>query len=406
MEILNERNEKWTPQVIEMLKDGWLAIGYTVMNQNSARKRIALASDAESQRALEEWVLERVEEGYLVAVRYYVAKSPCQMKDSEFVGRILLRHTACNHEVIVELIAEQMPDDAQDDLVEGLELKGAAEEFALATALSGSGSRIAYSNVLDINPETQGYLSGEIVRSTKVGRNKPCPCGSGKKYKKCCGSVMAHGMDYKDQQGGVKNFFPMFPDGEQNIIAQAMLECYKNARQKNKEAWAVIADCGDLQFFYPFDCDKHLPYDESRAGVLADAELAHARYGRPKPITIKVERITAEVARGLESAPATTRYPGGLCDFCSTPTKPSKVYDCEDFLKFDGETSIGGWAACNKCSSLIDTGDRSGLVKHQVATAIKQHGRNSFSAAGMRRMKELFERTNDDFRRHRKLVQT
>jgi len=25
------------------------------------------------------------------------------------------------------------------------------------------------------------------VRSTKVGRNNPCPCGSGKKYKKCCG---------------------------------------------------------------------------------------------------------------------------------------------------------------------------------------------------------------------------
>jgi preprotein translocase subunit SecA len=23
----------------------------------------------------------------------------------------------------------------------------------------------------------------------KVGRNDPCPCGSGKKYKKCCGAV-------------------------------------------------------------------------------------------------------------------------------------------------------------------------------------------------------------------------
>ncbi|MFM8796844.1 MAG: SEC-C metal-binding domain-containing protein, partial [Betaproteobacteria bacterium] len=23
---------------------------------------------------------------------------------------------------------------------------------------------------------------------TKVGRNEPCPCGSGKKIKKCCGS--------------------------------------------------------------------------------------------------------------------------------------------------------------------------------------------------------------------------
>jgi preprotein translocase subunit SecA len=29
----------------------------------------------------------------------------------------------------------------------------------------------------------------QVVRSgTKVGRNDPCPCGSGKKYKKCCGA--------------------------------------------------------------------------------------------------------------------------------------------------------------------------------------------------------------------------
>jgi SEC-C motif-containing protein len=27
----------------------------------------------------------------------------------------------------------------------------------------------------------------QVVRETpKVGRNEPCPCGSGKKYKKCC----------------------------------------------------------------------------------------------------------------------------------------------------------------------------------------------------------------------------
>jgi preprotein translocase subunit SecA len=25
------------------------------------------------------------------------------------------------------------------------------------------------------------------ISSVKVGRNDPCPCGSGKKYKKCCG---------------------------------------------------------------------------------------------------------------------------------------------------------------------------------------------------------------------------
>ena len=26
-----------------------------------------------------------------------------------------------------------------------------------------------------------------VTRDTKIGRNEPCPCGSGKKYKKCCG---------------------------------------------------------------------------------------------------------------------------------------------------------------------------------------------------------------------------
>lgn len=38
------------------------------------------------------------------------------------------------------------------------------------------------------------FIDGELVKpkpivreSAKVGRNDPCPCGSGKKYKKCCG---------------------------------------------------------------------------------------------------------------------------------------------------------------------------------------------------------------------------
>lgn len=34
------------------------------------------------------------------------------------------------------------------------------------------------------------YVSGEFPRTpqqVKTGRNDPCPCGSGKKFKKCCG---------------------------------------------------------------------------------------------------------------------------------------------------------------------------------------------------------------------------
>ena len=29
--------------------------------------------------------------------------------------------------------------------------------------------------------------SGTVRKDKKIGRNDPCPCGSGKKYKKCCG---------------------------------------------------------------------------------------------------------------------------------------------------------------------------------------------------------------------------
>lgn len=35
---------------------------------------------------------------------------------------------------------------------------------------------------------TREYRASQIfVREVKIGRNDPCPCGSGKKYKNCCG---------------------------------------------------------------------------------------------------------------------------------------------------------------------------------------------------------------------------
>ncbi len=34
---------------------------------------------------------------------------------------------------------------------------------------------------------TREWRESKIIRREKVGRNDPCPCGSGKKHKKCCG---------------------------------------------------------------------------------------------------------------------------------------------------------------------------------------------------------------------------
>ena len=41
---------------------------------------------------------------------------------------------------------------------------------------------------IDFVEQTQSVAAPQISKpSPKVGRNDPCPCGSGKKYKKCCG---------------------------------------------------------------------------------------------------------------------------------------------------------------------------------------------------------------------------
>jgi hypothetical protein len=48
-----------------------------------------------------------------------------------------------------------------------------------------------WNNIFTADERKQFYreqkASGTIIVGEKTGRNDPCPCGSGKKYKKCCG---------------------------------------------------------------------------------------------------------------------------------------------------------------------------------------------------------------------------
>ena len=50
----------------------------------------------------------------------------------------------------------------------------------------------AWDNLLTEERRVELYreqkASGTVRKDKKVGRNDPCPCGSGKKYKKCCGA--------------------------------------------------------------------------------------------------------------------------------------------------------------------------------------------------------------------------
>ncbi len=75
------------------------------------------------------------------------------------------------------------------------EMSAAIREDTIRMLLSAAPREEEVKRVEVAKPTTEGFAGGPAVAKTpvrkkpaeKVGRNDPCPCGSGKKYKKCCG---------------------------------------------------------------------------------------------------------------------------------------------------------------------------------------------------------------------------
>ena len=61
------------------------------------------------------------------------------------------------------------------------ELDGVVRQLGERSAFVRDGGRLYYMDGVALRPAAYRR------EAPKVGRNDPCPCGSGKKYKKCCG---------------------------------------------------------------------------------------------------------------------------------------------------------------------------------------------------------------------------
>lgn len=217
-------------------------------------------------------------------------------------------------------------------------------------------------------------------------------------------------MDFKDKQPGTNKFYPISDAAEANAMNEAMLTCYRDSQLRGMEAWFAVVTCAGVKFVYPMDCDKGIPEDKVIKFMRARVQQQHEQWGRPKwTEPAKLIHITADVVRELEAGPRRIDKAGDNpgCDFCSTPIKqPFKVYDCEDFVKLDGITSTGGWAACQHCSRFIDADDRAGLVNHQVAVTLKMPEYATEDKQFEQRLREGFERSTSDFWKHRKFTQS
>ena len=56
------------------------------------------------------------------------------------------------------------------------------------TQVNIGGAGLPLSEMSNMAAMLRGTSAPTPVRQQKVGRNEPCPCGSGKKFKKCCGA--------------------------------------------------------------------------------------------------------------------------------------------------------------------------------------------------------------------------
>lgn len=83
---------------------------------------------------------------------------------------------------------EEMVLDIKHDVVKILMNLRKQEEVKREEAAKITGAALQALNSLDNGQQMKSEVNRTVVnQGPKVGRNDPCPCGSGKKYKNCCG---------------------------------------------------------------------------------------------------------------------------------------------------------------------------------------------------------------------------
>ena len=108
------------------------------------------------------------------------------LENDKFSANIIKR-VAERHENFMEVVNKLLGTNYTfDELLEHYKSRYLENKiFSSTTVLYKSK---AFSKTLGIIEEDIEKPSLEGVDLSKIGRNDPCPCGSGKKYKKCCGA--------------------------------------------------------------------------------------------------------------------------------------------------------------------------------------------------------------------------
>lgn len=127
-----------------------------------------------------------------IFLRSYGGKNPRQEYKREAFAQFTELMLALQQEVIKVLSHIQIKQDEAADTIERQREEESARAgmnyqhqtmSALANTEGGEGKEPSQ------EPRGGNKQSPFVREIAKVGRNDPCPCGSGKKYKQCCGKL-------------------------------------------------------------------------------------------------------------------------------------------------------------------------------------------------------------------------
>lgn len=107
----------------------------------------------------------------------------------EICTRYLVSLHLPNQVVIPELEISDCGGDIGCDILIGMDVISLGD-FAVSNFNGHTTFTFRMPSVERLNFTTQlahTAVRGTFIAPPKIGRNEPCPCGSGKKYKKCCG---------------------------------------------------------------------------------------------------------------------------------------------------------------------------------------------------------------------------
>ena len=108
------------------------------------------------------------------------------LKNDKFSAN-LIKRVAEKHKNFVKVVNAVMGTDLTlDGILEKYKSRHLENKIISSTTVLYRS--LAFSNTLGIIEEHEN--KPQIDTTQKIGRNDPCPCGSGKKYKKCCGATL------------------------------------------------------------------------------------------------------------------------------------------------------------------------------------------------------------------------